>query len=191
MRKACLTLTVLSLFSEIGYVSRTYSSKGVNSSFHFESMFIWAWLLGFLKMTIAFAKLVPERKLIHNKSNVCLVRYFSGNFLEMLGGIGQIIRHGHEELHHSMLNLFGYHKQLRYKYFHIWHIALSILNHEIMHIYQVCQKSLKWTKKSGFGLNDPWPWYLISMKILMFRWNLILFYVCGIISLNNCPIYKI
>ena len=63
-------------------------------------------------MTIAFAKLVPERKLTYNKSTVCLVRYFCGNFLEMLGGIGQIIRHGHEELHHSMLNLSDFHKQL-------------------------------------------------------------------------------
>ncbi len=41
-------------------------------------------------MAIAFAKLVPGRKLFLSQRNVYQMRYFSGNSLESLGAIAQI-----------------------------------------------------------------------------------------------------
>ncbi len=83
-----LTLTVLSLFCEIGHSCRTKSSKWVNWNFHLQCILTLARLARFLKLSIASAKLVSSKKLFNGKSNVHFRFYFPGKFLEMLGGGG-------------------------------------------------------------------------------------------------------
>ncbi len=122
-----LTLSVLSLFCKIGHICKPNSSKWVNWDFHLEFMLTWARLAGFHKMTISFAKLALSKKLFNNKSNVHYNLYFPGNFLEMLGGAGQIIGHSHHNLHISMVILADFHKQQSYLYFRIWYtVSLCI-----------------------------------------------------------------
>ncbi len=62
-------------------------------------------------MTMSSAKLALTKTLFNDKSNVQHKLYFPGNFLEMLGGGGQIIGHSHYNLHRLMVILPDLHKQ--------------------------------------------------------------------------------
>ena len=70
-------------------------------------------------MTIACTKSVLLRKLFYDKSKVLQKLYFLENFLKILGGIGQIIRHSHYNLHLLMIILPDFYKGQACEYFHI------------------------------------------------------------------------
>ena len=70
-------------------------------------------------MTIASAELVLSKKLFNEKSKVLYKLYFPGNFLEMLGGGGQIIGYSHYNFHLLMVILPDFHKQQSYQRVHI------------------------------------------------------------------------
>ena len=144
-------------------------------------------------MLIASARIVLSKKLFNDKSNVHYKLLFPGNFLEMLGGGGQIIRHSHNNLHIFMVILPDFHKQQSYQYFHIWCTVSKCLLTKILDSNVIMSKILEIQQKSRNPLNlGPWSRLpLISMRILMFGANFILFYIFGIISVHNCPIYKI
>ncbi len=65
-------------------------------------------------MTMSSAKLVCTKNLFNDKSNVHYKLYFPGNYMEMLGGGGQIIGHIYYNLHLLMVILPDFHEQQSY-----------------------------------------------------------------------------